>query len=63
MLSEKRKEIVRRSQAKRRAKFKENGLCIQCGGIPVEGKTLCDSCAEKQRSIQKRYKERKKCTT
>lgn len=63
MLSEKRREIVRRSQAKRRAEFKANGLCVQCGERkPVKGKTLCESCAMKQNAYQKKYNEGKRCS-
>ena len=62
MLSEKKREIVRRSQAKRRANFKLMGLCRQCGAEPVPGKTLCPDCAEKQKKRQLKYAEKVRCS-
>lgn len=55
-----RKLIVRRSQAKRRAAFKDQGKCIQCGSDPIPGKTLCERCRKRQATVQKRYYERKR---
>lgn len=53
----KRREIVRLSQEKRRAKFKANGKCIQCGRPSV--KSLCPDCMRKQAIANKKYKEKK----
>ena len=56
---EHRRDICRRSQARRRTKFKSDGLCIQCGKFePVKNKTLCPKCLAKQRAIQNRYYDR-----
>ena len=62
-MGEDRKAIVKRSQAKRRAKFKEMGLCVQCGKQPpIAGQTLCEECKRKTSVMQKRYYARKKET-
>lgn len=51
-----RREVVRRSQHKRRAKARENGLCINCcRERVVYGKTLCAVCLKKQATAQRRY--------
>lgn len=45
-----RRDIVRRSQAKRREKAKELGLCpICCKATPEEGKTSCEVCCKRAR--------------
>lgn len=60
-MGEDRKAIVKRSQAKRRAKFKEMGLCVQCGKQPpIAGQTLCEECKRKTSVMQKRYYAKKK---
>lgn len=60
-MGEDRKAIIKRSQAKRRAKFKEMGLCVQCGKQPsITGQTLCEDCKRKTSVMQKRYYARKK---
>lgn len=30
-------------------KYKKQGLCVRCGGIPVRGEILCSSCKRKNR--------------
>lgn len=58
MTTERRREIVRNSQAKRRAFLKANGYCVQCGRDAMTGKTICHECLIKQKLANKRYKER-----
>lgn len=54
---ERRRVIVRKSQAKRRARFATLGLCIQCGKTPPEsGKTLCRACLDKQAKASMKYR-------
>lgn len=62
---EHRRGVVRKSQAKRRLKARQNGLCPQCCKKPViPGRSLCRGCLERQREVQKRYmhKHKKKRT-
>lgn len=62
-MGEDKKSVVKRCQAKRRAKFKEMGLCVQCGKqAPITGQTLCEGCKKKSSDIQKRYYAKKKET-
>ena len=43
----------------RRANLIEKGLCPACGkNKPMQGKTLCLICLERQRNCQKRYSEK-----
>ena len=43
-----RREVVRRSQAKRRAKAKAKGLCsICCLNVPERGYVTCRECRKK----------------
>lgn len=52
---EHRKEIVRRSQKKRRAEAVANGLCCQCcRGVPAPGRKSCPKCLEQARDRMKR---------
>lgn len=58
-----RRIIVRRSMEKRRARFKAEGLCIQCGRRPPKPfRTLCEICLTKQVAASKRYLAKKKAT-
>ena len=59
--SEYRREIVRRSQIRRRDHFAKQGLCIQCGKCPpLEGRTLCQTCMDKQKAYTRKYNAKKK---
>lgn len=45
-----RREIVRKSQRKRRAKARKTGMCSQCcKGKPAKGRKTCPACLEKAR--------------
>lgn len=51
-----RREIVRKSQQKRRDKARAEGLCVGCCSRAPEGnKTLCARCNEMQKKAQRRY--------
>lgn len=56
-----RREIIRRSQVRRRDYFAQHGLCIQCGKCPpLEGRTLCQVCMDKQKAYTRKYNAKKK---
>ena len=56
-----RRAIVRKSQMRRRMKFKEDGYCIQCGKVkPKDNKTVCQDCMNKQKEYNKRSLAKKK---
>ena len=44
-----------------RERRKAEGRCTRCGSVdPVDGKTLCKSCAEDQKKAQQRTREKKR---
>lgn len=56
-----RQRIEHNEKAKqRRARLKAEGRCTRCGSVdPVDGKTLCKSCAEDQKKATQRLREKK----
>ena len=52
----KRREVVRKSQAKRRENARKNGLCSQCcKRPPLPYRSQCEVCLARQRAAQMRY--------
>lgn len=52
-----RREIVRKSQRKRRAKARKKGMCSQCcKGRPEKGRKTCPACLEKAREKMRRVR-------
>ena len=52
-----RREIVRKSQKRRRAKARKAGLCSQCcKGKPEKGRKTCPACLEKAREKMRRVR-------
>lgn len=52
-----RKEIVRKSQRRRRAKARKTEMCSQCcKGIPEKGRKTCPACLEKARERMRRIR-------
>lgn len=43
------------------ARRKENGLCLQCGGTRIEGKTMCLVCLTKLAEKYRKQKQSQKC--
>lgn len=53
-----RNAIVRKSQMRRRAEARANGLCIQCcKGVPTPGRKSCPKCLERARDYARRKRE------
>lgn len=50
------RQYNREYQHERREKYKQSGLCVQCGNKALKARTLCASCADKQRLAQDRYR-------
>lgn len=51
------REIVRKSQRRRRAKARKTGMCSQCcKGIPAKWRKTCPACLEKARERMRRIR-------
>ena len=51
-----------RTRARSKKRYDERkaaGLCVKCGGVPVEGRVLCADCAAKQRTYDKKGRAKK----
>ena len=49
--------------ARKRAAWKKQGLCIDCGGTPSKGFVKCDTCRDKSKVLYRRRIRQGVCTT
>lgn len=59
-LTEEDREKIRQQKRDRYWKYKNAGLCANCGKQTCDGKTLCIDCTTKQRKAEKKYRAKKK---